>query len=249
MPALPQRLGALVALAVLAAGCSSLERLGQVGREPDFEPIINPTQKTEYAPVSMPIPPPQPVSRQANSLWQTGARAFFKDQRAARIGDILTVEIAINDDATITNETTRTRTDDDSNSVGALLGYEATLNRILPQAVDNTDLINIDTALSHAGTGEITRDDEVNLKIAAVVTQVLPNGNMVIEGSQEVRVNFDLRELQIRGVIRPEDITSANTISYEKIAEARIDYGGRGQIHDVQQPRYGRQILDAIYPF
>lgn len=233
----------------LITACSGLERLGQIGREPDFDPIINPTLEPDYAPISMPMPTPSPPSRQANSLWQTGARAFFKDQRASQIGDILTIEIEIDDDATITNETERTRDSAETTGLGALFGYEAGLNRLFPEAIDNTNLVDIDSDSTHAGTGEITREDEINLKIAAIVTQILPNGNLVIQGDQEVRVNFELRELSIRGVIRPEDITANNTISYEKVAEARIAYGGRGHIYDVQQPRYGSQVVDIINPF
>jgi flagellar L-ring protein FlgH len=81
------------------------------------------------------------------------------------------------------------------------------------------------------------------------VTQVLPNGNLVVQGRQELRVNFEVRELQITGVIRQQDISSTNTVSYTKLAEARISYGGRGQLTDVQQPRYGQQLLDIIAPF
>lgn len=241
-------LALLAAVSVLSA-CSGLERLGQIGREPDFDPIVNPTLEPNYAPISMPMPAPKSPSRQANSLWQTGARAFFKDQRAQQVGDILTVEIEIDDEANIVNETERTRVAAETTGLGALFGYEAGLDRIFPQAIDNTDLIDIDSDSTHEGTGEIVREDEINLKIAAIVTQILPNGNMVIHGDQEVRVNYELRELRIQGVIRPEDITAANTISYEKIAEARIAYGGRGQIYDVQQPRYGSQFVDIISPF
>jgi len=165
------------------------------------------------------------------------------------VGDILTVEIAIKDTASIKNETTRTRDNLETATMGALFGYEAALNGILPQAVNNANLLNIDTDMSQKGTGAITREDTINLKLAAVITQVLPNGNMVIAGKQEVRVNFELRELLINGVVRPEDITATNTISYEKIAEARISYGGRGHISDVQQPRLGSQVLDIINPF
>jgi flagellar L-ring protein precursor FlgH len=227
---------AIFAIAVALSGCTAIDRFADIGREPSFDPIVNPTQLPEYAPVSMPMPAPVLSSHQANSLWRTGARAFFKDQRASEIGDILTVEIEIDDDATIKNETTRTRDNLDTASWTSLFGYEAALNAVLPE-------------LRNKGTGEIKRDDQINLKLAAVVTQILPNGNLVIEGEQEVRVNFDLRELRVRGIVRPEDISATNTISYEKIAEARIAYGGRGQIQDVQQPRFGSQVLDVINPF
>ena len=245
------RLPRLLAIAplILLGACNAAERFGEIGRAPDFDPIVNPTQRPEYAPVSMPMPAPVIATHQANSLWRTGARAFFKDQRASQVGDILTIEIAIDDDASIINETTRTRDNIDTSRISSLFGYEASLATVLPEAVNGTSLLDIDTDLRNKGTGEIKRADEINLKLAAVVTQILPNGNMVIEGDQEVRVNFDLRELRIRGIVRPEDISATNTISYEKIAEARISYGGRGHIQDVQQPRYGAQVLDIINPF
>lgn len=235
--------------ALLLGACSAAERFGQIGRTPDFDPIVNPTQKPEYAPVSMPMPPPEISSHQANSLWRTGARAFFKDQRAAQVGDLLTVEIAIDDGAQISNETTRTRDNLESAAWNSLFGYEQSLNAILPESIDADSVLSLDTDLRNRGTGEIKRDEQINLKMAAIVTQILPNGNMVIEGNQEVLVNFDLRALYLRGIVRPEDISASNTISYEKIADARISYGGRGHLHDVQQPRYGSQVLDIISPF
>ncbi|HEX9648222.1 MAG TPA: flagellar basal body L-ring protein FlgH [Alphaproteobacteria bacterium] len=238
-----------VSAALLLGACSAAERLGQVGRAPDFDPIINPIQKPDYAPVTMPMPAPEIASHQANSLWRTGARAFFKDQRAAQVGDILTIEIAIDDGATISNETTRSRDNLESSKVSSLFGYEASFAQVLPEAVDPTNLLSIDTDLSNKGSGEIKRGEQIDLKLAAIVTQILPNGNMVIEGHQEVLVNYDLRALNLRGIVRPEDISASNTISYEKIADARISYGGRGQLHDVQQPRYGSQVLDVINPF
>ena len=241
-------LAALICAAALTA-CSAVDRITAVGREPSFDPIINPTQMPDYAPVSMPMPAPVISGFQANSLWRTGARAFFKDQRASEIGDILTVEIEIDDGATIKNETTRTRDNLDSASWTSLFGYEQSLAAILPEAISPTSVLNLDSDLRNKGAGEIKRNDQINLKLAAIVTQVLPNGNLVIQGDQEVRVNYDLRELRVEGIVRPEDISAGNTISYEKIAEARIAYGGRGQIQDVQQPRFGSQILDVINPF
>ena len=133
--------------------------------------------------------------------------------------------------------------------MSAALGYEASLSRIFPSAIDPTNLLELDSNTDSTGSGKISRDEQIEVKIAAVISQVLPNGNLVIHGRQEYRVNYEARELQIAGIIRPEDISSTNSIVYEKIAEARISYGGRGQISDLQQPRYGQQVLDIFFPF
>jgi flagellar L-ring protein precursor FlgH len=243
---------AAVALALAAASlsaCNTWDRLSQVGKTPELSAIKNPTHDPNYRPVSLPMPKAADDVRPANSLWRTGARAFFKDQRASQTGDILTVLINIDDKAELSNSSRRTRTTRETSALNSLLGFEANLNRLLPNQVDNSSLLDIDGATNNVGTGTIDREEAIQLKVAALVTQVLPNGNLVIHGRQEVRVNYEVRELQITGIIRREDITSTNTVSYEKIAEARIAYGGRGHITDVQQPRYGTQILDIIYPF
>jgi flagellar L-ring protein precursor FlgH len=243
------RLPVILTLAIALSGCNALTRLSNVGAEPPLTTIENPVLQANYRPVSMPMPAPKPIERNANSLWRTGARAFFKDQRAADVGDILTVVVDLDDQATINNATTRARTANEDASLNALLGYESSLSRILPQAINPGNLLDIDSQTDSTGSGKISRDEQIEVKIAAVVSQVLPNGNMVIHGRQEFRVNFEARELQIAGIIRPEDISSTNSIVYEKIAEARISYGGRGQISDLQQPRYGQQVLDIIFPF
>jgi flagellar L-ring protein precursor FlgH len=237
------------ALAALLTGCNAADRLASIGETPPLSPIENPVAQPAYQPVSMPMPPPEPVAYNPNSLWQTGARAFFKDQRASRIGDILTVTIEIEDKATVSNQTVRSRDNTEEASASALLGIESQLDSILPDAVDPTNLLDIESDSTANGKGNITRNEAISLEVAAVVTQVLPNGNLVIRGSQEVRVNYEVRELYVEGVVRPEDISSANQIRHDQIAEARIAYGGRGLISDVQQPRYGQQVLDIIYPF
>jgi flagellar L-ring protein precursor FlgH len=197
----------------------------------------------------MPMPAPEPVDRDANSLWRSGSRAFFKDQRAAKVGDIITVNVNIADSAGIKNQTQRTRASNETAKATALAGYEASLGRMLPNAVDPTNLINANADSLSQGTGSIDRSEAIKIKVAAIVTQVLPNGNLVVHARQEVRVNAEMRELQIAGVIRREDIASDNTIAADKIAEARVAYGGRGTISDVQQPRYGQQLYDIFFPF
>ena len=234
-------------IAALAGGCSSLERLKFVGEPPPLAAIDNPTTQAGYRPVQMPMPAPQPAVYNPNSLWRNGSRAFFKDQRAHQVGDILTVIVKITDKANIENETSRSRTNKEDSGVTDFIGSKTIKNpatSVLPGRILTAD----STALSE-GKGSVDRKEELLTNVAAVVTQVLPNGNLVVEGRQEVRVNFEIRELIVAGIVRPEDIESDNTIDSTKIAQARIAYGGRGQITDVQQPRYGQQVLDVLLPF
>jgi flagellar L-ring protein precursor FlgH len=235
------------AMVVLLTNCSSLDRLRNVGEQPNLEAIQNPTTRAGYKPVQMPMPTPQPAIYQPNSLWRTGSRAFFKDQRANQIGDILTVQIKITDRAQFENETQRSRKNVENSGVDNFIGSK-TLGPTNPWAPPFR-ILTADSNGSSEGKGSIDRKEELLTNLAAVVTQVLPNGNLVIEGKQEIRVNFEVREIVVAGIVRPEDIQSDNTIESTKIAEARIAYGGRGQITDVQQPRYGQQVLDVLLPF
>ncbi len=233
----------------LGACGSTLDRLAAVGEEPVMTAIENPVEAPQYQPVSLPMPMPDQTIHQPNSLWRPGARAFFKDQRAARVGDILTVDIQINDTATVNNNTKRTRDNNEDASVGKFFGLETNAVQFLPSQIDPTNLVDIDSDSLTDSTGAMTRNETITLRIAAIVTQVLPNGNLVIHGTQEVRVNFEVRELSVDGVVRPEDISSTNTVSHDQIAEARIIYGGRGTLSDIQRPRYGQELFDIIYPF
>jgi flagellar L-ring protein precursor FlgH len=239
----------LITTATSVGACNMLTRATEAGSAPRQSPISNPTQQPGYTPVSLPMPAPETAQRQPNSLWRSGSRAFFKDQRAGRVGDLITVLVEIADQGKLDNSTTRTRNNTEGAGLPKFLGYETLLNKYLPDAVTPEALVEFNSNNSNAGTGAIDRKEDIKLKIAAVVTQVLPNGNLVIRGSQQVTVNYEMRELQIHGVIRPEDISSVNTINYDKIAEARIIYAGRGTISDVQQPRYGTQIYDIFFPF
>jgi flagellar L-ring protein precursor FlgH len=242
------KLAAALSLALLAAGCSTMDNLASVGQQPKLTAIADPTAQAGYRPVQMPMPEPVHVSYQPNSLFSNQARGFFKDQRAQKIGDILTVKVTISDSANISNSTARQRSSESEGSVGGVLG--SIFGGKVPLAdVEASGGISTSGSLADSGSGNVQRQESLTTQVAAVVVQVLPNGNLVIEGRQEVRVNNEVREMIVAGIVRPEDIEADNTIPSAKIAEARISYGGRGQITQMQQPRYGQQIADAILPF
>ncbi len=242
--------GLTAVLMLSASGCSYFGRLADVGKAPEFSKIENPTKQKDYQPVDMPMPDPQPVYVNANSLWRPGSKGFFKDQRASQVGDILTVQVVISDKALLENKSEQKRGDDkDSVGIGALAGLEKYAGKILPNGVDVSNLFDITSSRDITGDGTIDRNEKIDVTMAAIVTQVLPNGNLVISGKQEVRVNYEMRQLHMTGIIRREDISVLNTIKSEKIAELRVAYGGKGTISDVQQPRIGRQVLDIISPF
>jgi len=243
----PLSRAAFALLAVQMGGCAAIDRVRTIGEQPPLTQINNPVAQPGYKPVQMPMPAPQPATYNPNSLWRNGSRAFFKDQRAHQIGDILTVTVKFTDKATLENDTSRSRKNTEDSGVSDFIGSKTIKNpatSVLPGRI-----LTADSTASSEGKGSIDRKEELSTNVAAVVTQVLPNGNLVIEGKQEVRVNFEIRELVVAGIVRPEDIQSDNTIDSTKIAEARIAYGGRGQITDVQQPRYGQQVLDVLLPF
>ena len=238
-------------LAAIATGllssCAAFDRIKYLGTQPPLSAVDNPTARPGYKPVQMPMPTAQPASYNPNSLWRNGSRAFFKDQRAHQVGDILTVQVNITDKANIANETQRSRAVKEDSGITDFLGsktIKTPATAILPGRI-----LTADSTSSSDGKGSVNRSEALQTNVAAVVTQVLPNGNLVVEGKQEIRVNFEIRELIVAGIVRPEDIQSDNTIDSSKIAQARIAYGGRGQITDVQQPRYGQQVLDVVLPF
>jgi flagellar L-ring protein precursor FlgH len=237
--------GTMLSVVSVAGGCSSIDRLSQIGEQPKLSAIENPTAQPGYKPVQMPMPKPEAVSYNANSLWRNGSRSFFKDQRAHQIGDLLTVTVNITDQANFANETQRSRTNTEDSGITNFLGA----NLLTGKTALPGRILTADSTASSDGKGSVQRQESLTTNIAAVVTQLLPNGNMVVEGKQEIRVNFEKRELIVAGIVRPEDIQSDNTIDSSKIAQARIAYGGHGQITDVQQPRYGQQVMDVLLPF
>jgi len=237
----------VLALAPLAA-CASVK---EAVKGPQLSPMTAPKSMTSQDQLvslaSMPQPTQQPAS--PNSLWRSGARAFFKDQRAARVGDILTVLITINDNAKTSNATAASRVGANTAGVTNFFGLETLAKKVLPAGFSPANAVNTNSNMTNTGTGTITREEQINLTVAAVVTSVLPNGNLVIQGRQEVKTNADVRELTVAGIVRPEDITSGNTINHTQIAEARINYGGRGDLSDIQKTPAGSSLLQHFLPF
>ncbi len=241
-------------IALTLGGCgNTLRKLDQIGEQPPLTKIENPQTRSDYKPLSWPLPDPEGAStRTANSLWQPGARGFFRDQRATRVGDILRVNVEIDDSAEFETTANTNRNFSDRSSASALGGLETKIEKLIPfkgTPTDPANLINITGNRQNTSTGTIDREEKVSTQVAALVTQVLPNGNLVIEGTQEILVNYEVREISVRGVIRPQDITSDNSVDSTQIAQARIVYSGRGNITDGSQPRWGAQAVEILSPF
>lgn len=238
-------LGLIMAL----SACGASDRIARIGKAPDMSPIADREMAKSQEMISLPQPEVVQSVKTPNSLWTASRTTFFEDQRANKIGDILTVVIEIDEEGKLENSTDRTRSSSEGAQLPALLGYESYLGKVLPDAANPTNLADLGSDSTYKGDGQIERKEEVSVTLAAMVSQKLPNGNLIIHGRQELLVNFEKRIIQIDGVIRPEDISVDNTIPYDKVAQARIVYGGEGQITDAQQPRYGQQLYDIIYPF
>ena len=231
---------------VALASCS---RLDQVGRAPEFEPIEGTYQ--HHALYSRALPEETDLNgpSDASSLWTAGQSSLFGDRRAGGRGDILTVVIEIDEKAEISNTTGRSRSGKEKLGIPSLFGIPQRLDSFLPDGATSADAVSTTSSSSFSGNGRVARNEKLTLRVAATVVEELPNGVLRIEGRQEVRVNNELRELLVSGYVRPVDVSRQNEITYDKIAGAQISYGGRGQISEVQQPRYGQQIADAILPF
>ncbi|HEY4123052.1 MAG TPA: flagellar basal body L-ring protein FlgH [Rhizomicrobium sp.] len=234
---------------IALSACSAVDRIENIGKAPDMAPIANPVAQPGYQPVTMPTEQAPSGLHMSNSLWAPGARSFFHDPRASHVGDIITIDVSIADAAKLSNTSTRNRTNSDDANLTNLFGLEGELTKILPKGADPASLVKMGSDTSNVGAGSVDRSETVNMTLAGIVTQVLPNGNLVVRGHQQVRVNNEMRDLQIGGIVRTEDITNDNTIQLAQIAEARVSYGGQGQITDMQQPRYGSQLYDILMPF
>lgn len=240
----------LLCLCVLAlSSCmNTIDRLKNVGKAPHMSQLEVPIDESQ-----MQSGTDTPANRAArvrrtNSLWQPGSTTFFRDNRAWKVGDILKIKVVIQDSANLKNATNQARDSGDVTGVDNFFGKTVALAKNV-RNIDPAQLISASGKHKYGGSGNISRTEAVNTTIAAVVTQVLPNGNLIIQGHQEVRVNYELREVKIAGIIRPKDIAADNSIQSEQIAEARISYGGRGLVSEMQQPRIGTQIVDIVSPF
>jgi len=237
----------LTVLAVTSLALGACSTVAETVRGPELAPVAYPATLVPVSQVYGTQDESRPAS--ANSLWRTGARTFFGDQRARRIGDILTVDINIDDRAQTQNSTVRGRTNSTSGGVSNFFGLENSLGRAFPGGFDPQNLVGLEGQSASSGTGAINRAERVNLTIAAVVTDVLSNGNLIIQGRQEVRTNREVRELTVAGIVRPEDISSANTIRHTQIAEARISYGGRGDVSRMQATPAAQSLVERFSPF
>jgi flagellar L-ring protein FlgH len=237
------------ALSAMLGGCAALDPIRLLGvQNPPMAPINNPAAEPGYKPVQMPMPTPQPASYNPNSLWRNGSRAFFNDQRAHQVGDILTVKVNINDTAQFQDQTQLNRSTTEDSSITNFIGAN-TLGASAAKAILPGSILTANGTTQMNGQGTINRQDQLLTNVAAVVTQLLPNGNMVIEGKQEVRLNSEVRELIVAGIARPEDIESDNTIDLPKIAEARVAYGGRGTLTNIQTQPWGSATMEILLPF
>ena len=237
---------ALICLMLPALACARLDHLG---KPPSFTPQTESVERVAMAysgPPAIAVPD-RPADRA--SLWSGTKSSLLGDRRAMKTGDILTVVIEINDQASISNSTARSRSGSESLAIPQLFGIPQRQDPRLPAGASLANAVDLNSQAASGGDGSVRRSEQLTLRVAATITDVMPNGVLAIQGAQEVRVNFELRELLVSGYVRPEDITRQNEITYDKIASARVSYGGRGQITDVQQPRLGQQVLDAILPF
>ncbi len=243
MPVEPYKL--LVTLIALSA-CGRVDHLG---KPPSFTPTDESPEQVAMLWPGLPTHTQPQRSVDRASLWSGGQQSLLGDQRAIKKGDIMTVVIELDEKAEISNDTKRSRAGSESLSVPGLFGLPQRVADKLPEGASMDDAVSIDSSSDSSGKGSVKRKEKLTLRVAATVIDVLPNGVLSISGSQELRVNFELRELLVTGYVRPQDISRQNEITYDKIASARVSYGGRGQITDVQQPRYGQQILDSLLPF
>lgn len=236
-------------LSILVA-ISACGRLKAVGSSPEFTPLQASPEATAMMTYGITNDFAATTPRDGTpSLWTGERGSLLGDRRAVQRGDILTVVIEIDDSASISNSTDRSRSGSESLSIPNLFGVPQRIDESLPDGATLGSAVDFNSNSTFGGDGSVRRNEQLELRIAATVVNVMPNGVLSIQGTQEVRVNFEMRELLVSGFVRPADISRQNEITYDKLASARISYGGRGQISDMQQPRVGQQVADIVLPF
>ncbi|MGC1504520.1 MAG: flagellar basal body L-ring protein FlgH [Sulfitobacter sp.] len=241
--AFPHRVAITLALPLVTLmGCAQLEE----NRNPEVSNLVlDPSSMNEVNRISVPMAPPPiklpPKRAEAASLWSTTTTSYFTDRRATDVGDLVTVLIEIDDRAQLQNKSGRSRGSKQEVGDPDILNFDLSTN--------SGSILDLESSSESNGEGSIRRNEAISLRVAALIIEKLPNENYVIAGRQEVKVNSELRELRIAGIIRGADINVNNTIDYDKVAEARISYGGRGQISAVQSPRIGEDVLEVILPY
>jgi flagellar L-ring protein FlgH len=227
----------LLAIAMSVTGCWN--SASEFMREPFFSPVGSGLITEETASIQSARVLPQPPS-------SGPPPSLYSQPRIAHVGDIVRVLISINDKATLDNASGRSQTTKD----GVAIDWGYNNGSSSSSSSQPSKLLgDLSSQASTQGQGSIDRSEQIQVSVAAIVTRVLPNGNLVISGSQEVRVNYEMRQLTVAGIVNPLDISLNNTVAYDRIAEARISYGGRGRQSDFQQPSWGQQIYDAVRPF
>lgn len=241
-----KKISALCTLIFGLSGCGLLSGIKNATMDPQLSRIEN--IKKEDEKVQTPLPKPQEPKINNNSLWQPGAKAFLRDQRASEPGDILTVKVVVNDSAALNNSTSHDRKSSLNTSLTKLAGAETGLGKYIP-GITPASVLNTISNPTHAGKGSIKRDETVSLEVAAMVVEILPNGNMYIKGEQEFVVNHELRNVHVSGIIKAADIEPGNIVFSNRIAQARIFYGGEGHIDGAQRQKWGSSLVEALSPF
>ena len=235
----------MLAACLLLVACGDLNR---VGRAPEFTPMENSYEHSAmYS--NLPVSSDDRAPTDHSSLWTSQRSSLLGDHRAQRTGDILTVVVEIDDQAQFSDTTGRSRSGSENMGMPSLFGIPQRLDATMPAGASASSLVSASSSSTFNGNGSVSRNESVTLRLAVTIVEELPNGVLRIEGQQEVRVNNELRQLLISGYVRPDDISRQNEITYDKIAQAQISYGGRGLLTDAQQPRYGQQLVDQLVPF
>ncbi|PID45630.1 MAG: flagellar biosynthesis protein FlgH [Proteobacteria bacterium] len=190
----------------------------------------------------------QQLKRSNGSLWSSNNRSLISDHKAHNVGDVVTIVISEKSSATRSATTSSGRDSSFSAAIPNLLGLEQS-KTILNSNLDLSNLVNATFSNAFNGNGTTARSGNLTAMLSTQVIDVYPNGNFKIRGGKEVMVNNEVQIIYVTGIVRPIDITAANTVESNKILNARISYTGRGPLMDKQEPGWLTRTLDTIWPF